>query len=93
MTLGGTVLETKCFGPVKPSAPRRHREHQAPGRGTAPRGQLWDDPQLDSNPVEPSLPTDGAVHTLRAEAAGHRPFVKSVRLDADIDTTVVLAPE
>jgi hypothetical protein len=33
------------------------------------------------------------VHTLRAAAPGYKPFVKSVRLEADIDMTVVLMPE
>ena len=53
----------------------------------------WDDQKLDTNPVELSLPSDGAVHTLRAEAPGYKPYVKSVRLESDIDMTVVLTPE
>ncbi len=60
-----------------------------------PAGASWylDDQELDSNPIELSLPTDGALHTLRAEAAGFKPFIKSVRFDADIDITVALTPE
>jgi serine/threonine protein kinase len=52
-----------------------------------------DDQKLDSNPVELTVPTDGALHTLRAEAPGFKPFIKSIRLDADIDITVSLARE
>jgi serine/threonine protein kinase len=52
-----------------------------------------DDQKLDSNPVEITIPTDGALHTLRAEAPGFKPFIKSVRLDADIDITIALTRE
>jgi hypothetical protein len=31
------------------------------------------------------------LHTLRAEAEGYHPFVKSFRFDANIDITVALA--
>jgi eukaryotic-like serine/threonine-protein kinase len=60
-----------------------------------PPGASWflDDQKLDSNPSEIVLPTDGALHTLRAEAPGYKPFIKSVRLDADIDITVALTHE
>jgi serine/threonine protein kinase len=52
-----------------------------------------DDQKLDSNPSDITIPTDGALHTLRAEAPGFKPFIKSVRLDADIDITVALTRE
>jgi tRNA A-37 threonylcarbamoyl transferase component Bud32 len=60
-----------------------------------PRAASWylDDQKLDTNPLEISMPTDGAVHTLRAEAPGFKPFIKSVRLEADIDITVILTQE
>ena len=38
-----------------------------------------------------SVPVDGAVHTLRAEAPGFEPFIKSVKLEADVDITVSLS--
>ena len=49
-----------------------------------------DDQKLDTNPLEISVPVDGAVHTLRAEAAGFEPFIKSVKLETDVDITVSL---
>jgi serine/threonine protein kinase len=52
-----------------------------------------DDQKLDENPLEFSVPVDGAMHTLRAEAPGYAPFIKSVRLDTDVDVTVALAPQ
>jgi serine/threonine-protein kinase len=52
-----------------------------------------DDQKLDSNPSDFTIPTDGALHTLRAEAPGFKPFIKSIRLDADIDITVALTRE
>jgi serine/threonine protein kinase len=57
-----------------------------------PRAASWylDDQKLDTNPLDLSIPADGAVHTLRAEAPGYQPFIKSVRLDSNIDITVIL---
>jgi hypothetical protein len=79
---------------AQPSAPRRPASIKLEAHALPLEASwYWDDQKLDSNPVKLSLPTDGAVHTLRAEAPGHKPFVKSVRLEADIDMTVVLSPE
>ncbi|HTV25216.1 MAG TPA: hypothetical protein VMG12_41265, partial [Polyangiaceae bacterium] len=60
-----------------------------------PAEAAWflDDQKLDSNPIELTIPSDGALHTLRAEAPGYKPYIKSIRLDADIDITVVLTHE
>ena len=52
-----------------------------------------DDQKLDANPTELTVPTDGALHSLRAEAPGYKPFIKSIKLDADIDITVALTKE
>jgi len=52
-----------------------------------------DDQKLDGNPVELNVPSDGAVHTLRAEAAGHKPYVKSMHHEHDVDVSVVLSRE
>ncbi|MEY2933960.1 MAG: hypothetical protein RL033_4709, partial [Pseudomonadota bacterium] len=80
--------------PAQSSAPRRPASIQLEAHALPPQASwYWDDQKLDSNPVKLSLPTDGAVHTLRAAAPGYEPFVKSVRLEADIDMTVVLMPE
>jgi hypothetical protein len=79
---------------AQPSAPRRPASIKLKAAAEpATTSWYWDDQKLDTNPVELSLPTDGAVHTLRAEAPGHKPFVRSVRLESDIDMTVVLTPE
>lgn len=59
-----------------------------------PAEAVWylDDQKLDSNPAEITMPTDGAVHTLRAEAKGFDTFVQSVRFDADVDVSIALTP-
>ncbi len=79
---------------AQPNAPRRpaHIKLRASAE-PASASWYWDDQKLDSNPIELLLPSDGARHTLRAEAPGHKPLIKSVRLEADIDMTVVLTPE
>jgi serine/threonine-protein kinase len=50
-----------------------------------------DDQKQDANPLQISVPVDGAVHTLRAEAPGFEPYIKSVKLEADVDITVSLS--
>jgi hypothetical protein len=52
-----------------------------------------DDLEMAANPLQTSAARDQRMHTLRAEAPGFRPFVKTVRFDANIDVTVVLASE
>ena len=85
--------------PTPPSAwtapPAEAKRSVRINASAAPAGASWylDDQKLDSNPLELSIPSDGALHTLRAQAAGFKPFIKSVRFDADIDITVVLTPE
>jgi hypothetical protein len=79
---------------AQPSAPSRPASVKLKASAEpASASWYWDDQKLDTNPVEISLPSDGAVHTLRAEAPGHKPFVKSVKLESDIDITVVLTHE
>jgi hypothetical protein len=52
-----------------------------------------DDLEMGSNPLQTSAARDMQWHTLRAEAKGFQPFVKTFRFDANIDVTVVLAPQ
>ncbi|HWO12671.1 MAG TPA: hypothetical protein VNN80_24405, partial [Polyangiaceae bacterium] len=79
--------------PGAPAAPVAARPGAIRIKATAlPPEARWylDDQQLDSNPLELSVPVDGAVHTLRAEAPDHQPFVKSLKLEGDVDITISL---
>jgi eukaryotic-like serine/threonine-protein kinase len=60
-----------------------------------PKAAKWyvDDVEMGSNPLQTSAPRDMQWHTLRAEAKGFEPFVKTLQFDANIDVTVVLAPK
>lgn len=60
-----------------------------------PQATRWyvDDVEMGSNPLQTSAARDMQWHTLRAEAKGFEPFVKTFRFDANIDVTVVLAPK
>jgi eukaryotic-like serine/threonine-protein kinase len=60
-----------------------------------PKAAKWyvDDVEMGSNPLQTSAPRDMHWHTLRAEATGFEPFVKTLQFDANIDVTVVLAPK
>jgi hypothetical protein len=60
-----------------------------------PKATQWyvDDVEMGSNPLQTSAPRDMQWHTLRAEANGFEPFVKTFLFDANIDVTVVLAPK
>jgi serine/threonine protein kinase len=49
--------------------------------------------EMGSNPLQTSAARDLQSHTLRAEAEGFRPFIKTFRFDGNIDVTVVLAPK
>jgi serine/threonine protein kinase len=49
--------------------------------------------EMGSNPLQTSAARDMQLHTLRAEAKGFKPFIKTFRFDTNIDVTVVLAPE
>jgi serine/threonine-protein kinase len=74
-----------------PSPAQRPRSVRISASAQPPEASWYlDDQKLDSNPLQLSVPVDGAVHTLRAEAPGFEPFVKSVKLEADVDVTVSL---
>jgi serine/threonine protein kinase len=77
--------------PAQPAEAQPARNVRVNANAQPPEASWYlDDQKLDSNPVELSIAVDGASHTLRAEAPGFKPFIKSVRFDADIDVTVVL---
>jgi eukaryotic-like serine/threonine-protein kinase len=77
-------------GPLGP-APRSNAVRIMASAQPPEASWYLDDQKLDSNPLEISVPVDGAVHTLRAEAPGFEPFIKSVKLESDVDITVSLA--
>jgi hypothetical protein len=60
-----------------------------------PKDAKWylDGVEMGSNPLQTSAARDLQSHTLRAEAKGFEPFVKTFLFDANIDVTVVLAPK
>jgi hypothetical protein len=76
------------------SEPLRPRSIRISASAQPPEASWYlDDQKLDGNPAEVNVPTDGAVHTLRAEAPGHKPFVKSMRHEHDVDVSVALSRE
>jgi serine/threonine-protein kinase len=91
--LTGTGALPVAAAPVPPSVDARARIRI--NASALPNGAMWylDDQKSESNPLQTSVAKDGQLHTLRAEAPGYEPFVKSFRFDADIDITVALAHE
>jgi hypothetical protein len=51
-----------------------------------------DGAKLDGNPFGGSLPRDGAVHRLEAQADGHVPEARMIHLDQDVKLRLTLAP-
>jgi hypothetical protein len=90
--LTNTGAPPVAAAPVSASAEARAIRINA---SALPSGATWflDDQKSESNPLQTSVAKDGQLHTLRAEAPGYQPFVKSFRFDADIDITVALAHE
>jgi hypothetical protein len=92
MAGGATPAPAQAAEPPRPEPPPP-RALVRISASAQPSAATWflDDQKLDSNPFELSVPKDGVTHTLRAEAAGYTPFVKSIRFEGDVDITVALA--
>jgi serine/threonine protein kinase len=52
-----------------------------------------DDRRLASNPFRDTLPRDSLEHTFRAQAEGFETFEKVLRLESDLDITVLMQGE
>lgn len=94
-----TVIAPAVRAPVAPNA-KAEAAPTASARirivaSAQPKATQWyvDDVEMGSNPLQTSAPRDMQWHTLRAEANGFEPFVKTFLFDANIDVTVVLAPK
>jgi hypothetical protein len=96
-----TTIAAAAPAPPAPAAPEAKTDAKPPEAririvaSAQPKAATWylDDVEMGSNPLQTSAPRDMQSHTLRAEAKGFEPFVKTFRFDANIDVTVVLAPK
>jgi serine/threonine protein kinase len=94
-----TAIATAVPAPAAPNADLAASQPQASRirivASAQPATATWylDGLEMGSNPLQTSATKDMLLHTLRAEAKGFTPFVKTFRFDANVDVTVVLAPE
>jgi serine/threonine protein kinase len=86
--------------PAQPEPPRRPAVSAANERVTVnisvtpEDARLFiDDRRLASNPFRDTLPKDSVEHTFRAQAEGFEAFEKVLRLESDLDITVLMKAE